>query len=166
MHVGKSYPFNFYRDYSAPQAGFVKRLPWRWKFVAGVARPGPFNDWQGKTVLSNDPYFMDAMRTIAWDVPAPSGANPANTCRIEYRLTNLVNWYDGREFWLMSGVVAEEWSAGPINVTLDTWAASQALHVYSPPWPPSVPHLGPPGNFFAATWSDLGVSDYPGYPFT
>lgn len=165
-HVGKSYPLNFYRDYSAPAAGVSKRLPWQWKFIAGIMRPGPFSDWAGKTKISDEPMFLDATRTIAWNIQAPSGADPNNTMRIEYRLNNLATFFEGRTFYLMSGVVAQEWSAGPINVTLDTWAQSQLLHAYTPPWPGGVPILGTPGNFTAATWSDLGVNDYPGFPFT
>lgn len=162
-HVGKTYPFFFHRDYSAPAAGFAKRLPWQWTFVAGVARPGPFNDWAGKTSLSSGPYFTNSDEWVNWDVPAPSGADPAQSLRIEYRLNHLTNWYDGRYLMLMSGVVAQEWSAGPVNVTLDTWVASQNLHVYSPPWPGGVPVLGTPGGLHASTWAELGVHQYPGH---
>lgn len=164
-HVGRLYPFLWYRDYSDPLAGFTYRLPWQWKFVSTVMRPGPFSDWFGKTVISGEPYFSNSKQTINWDIPAPAGAVATNSMRVEYRLTGTSTFYDGRCFYLMSGVEAQEWIAGAVFTRLDAFNLTQLVVIHSPPWPGAVPVFGPVGNFIAADWNALGVAQSPAYPF-
>lgn len=160
--AGRKFPFFFLRDWNPQTFMGRDRLPWRYKFVGGIARPGPFNGWAGKTVIGSEPDVDFATRTTTWRFAAPPGADPTTSIELTYRLKTDGFWYVFGGQYLISGVKAVDGAFGVVGTPLAQVFGPSPAVTYSPPWPGAVPWFGPSGDFRAATWADLGVTQYPG----
>lgn len=163
-HVGKTYPFFFYRDWSPPTSGFTKRLPWQYRMTGLVAPPGPFIGWANKQINSEVPVINYTEREICWEFLPPAGADPTTSVKIFFKLTYLAAWYLCRWEGLIGGVKGIYGSLSPTGTAIDELFQVGLGNVQSPPWNPATPVLTGVGRYKAATWSQLGVTDYPGYP--
>lgn len=165
--VGRLYPTMFWRDWWYRNNGLRNLPAWRFRWRAGVPIPtnGPFADWNGSITISDEPVVDFSTATMRWNFQPPPGADPTSYMWVEYRLNNLPSWYDtkcemGRQgTWYFRPqwglLLGTNWSNPQMG-----W--SQAEYNFQIP--------GMNGGWLfrglmnAATWSELGVTQYPGHP--
>jgi len=163
-HVGKTYPFFFYRDWSAPSFGFVKRLPWQYRMTGGVAPPGPFIGWANQQINSQEPTINLTTREVCWEFLPPAGADPTTSVKIYYQLTYLAGFWTARWEGLIGGVPGLTGGLGLAGTSIDDLVQVGLGQTHVPPWNPLTPLFTAVGRYRAATWSQLGVTAYPGHP--
>lgn len=162
-HVGKIFPVFFNRDYNPSNRTTFGPVPWRYKLTCGIARPGPFVGWAGKTIIGEEPVMESGNSVILWSFLPPSGADPTTSVELRYRLTFTESFWTADTKYLMSAVTAVDGGVGTVGTGVSDLFGPATPHVHSPPWPGAVPWIGPIGSFHACSWADLGVTAYPGY---
>lgn len=165
-HVGKTYPFFYFRDYSSPVSGFAKRLAWRYTAFCGIAPPGPFSTWANKHVISKEPYFADGKTKVIYDTDPPTGSDPDWFLRLEYKLDFTANFCAITSYGMKGTAIGIKQPMSFFATTLDDIFESGTRQVFSPPWNPVTPSFGLLARWHGSTWTELGVTEYPGFPIS